>query len=163
MYDFISNLSGYFLNLAFYGYRQPVLPTAMLMEVTFFKECCILLGSNTVHALRLDDRLSVFVALGIRIEIDVPQIGNADSDLLLKILQQFVAVATHLGAGGTTAAMQYNGRIAPISIGRRHLDHLHLLRIPVVAVKEAHYQSIHPAQCGDNCYGQQTMHHGQSA
>lgn len=145
----------------FYGYCQPMLPTARLFEVTFFKECCILLGSNAVHALRLDHRLFVFVVLGIRIEINVPQIGNADSDRLLKVLQQFVAVAAHLGAGGA-AAMQYNGRIAPISVGRRHLDHLQLFRIPIVAIEEAHNQPIHPAQCGNNCNGQKTMHHGQS-
>lgn len=96
-----------------------------------------------------------------RIEIDVPEIRNTDGHRLLEIVQQLVAVATHLGAGGAAAA-QYYGRVASIGIWGGHLTHLHLLRIPIVAIQEAHNQAVHPTQCGYNGNRKQTMHHSES-
>lgn len=97
-----------------------------------------------------------------RTEINMPQIGNANSHRLLKIAEQLVAVAAHIGAGGA-AASQDDSRIAAIGVRRGHLTHLLLLRIPIVAIEQTHNEPVQPAECGNYRDGQQAMHHGQRA
>jgi len=95
-------------------------------------------------------------------EVDVPNVGYTDCHIPLKVAQQFVAIGTAIWAVGAAAA-QYDGRLPTISVGRGHLAHLWLLRVPIVAIEATQGQSIDPTNSSQNGDWNQVMDDSEAA